>query len=90
MSQVRPSAALRGQAGSATSGRPSAIRRCLAARENSVRLRRIGDAPERHQRHAVQTVAQFLDEMHVGHRRAESVRRVHFQVRACAPPAKQT
>jgi hypothetical protein len=32
-----------------------------------------------HQRHAVQTVAQFLDEMHVGHRRPVAVGRVHFQ-----------
>ena len=60
--------------------------RRLAARENAVRLRRIGDAAERHQRHAVQTMAQFLDEMHVGHRRAEPVRRVHFQ-RARMRPA---
>jgi hypothetical protein len=82
MSQVRPCASLCGLAGPRRVGDQRTAerdQRRLAAGDNTVRFRRVGDAAECHQRHAVQMVPQFPDEMHVGHRRAVPIGRVHFE-----------
>ena len=51
----------------------------VTAREQSLRLGRVGDAPQRHHRHAVGGAAQFAHQRHVGHARRMAVGDVLFE-----------
>jgi hypothetical protein len=79
MSCARPRAAFDGHAGSAHERAPETDEVRIAALDDAVRLRRIGDAAERDHRHLRYRAAQLADERHVGRARPIAVGHVQLE-----------